>query len=355
MVESQSTVPRNYRHRIPRVLTLNDLLARGESVTMDRFRFERRLSLFTAVFIVALVGFLVIRNQPFADPNLVVLARIILALAIGILGATIPGFLQLTYNFAGFAIRATGALALFVIAFFGTPHVESLHLVDTLELQTQITKHLFDSNNCETALGESKALLKITPNEAIAHNLNGNANFCLGNVRDALAAFDDATKLDPNYKPAQYNKAAALIRLGKYANAEEILSQLVATEPTDASDRYNLAITQAALKKYHDAFQNFSRVYTQDQSFDSSLGLGFLYILDDASLSEDKSAFHFRFALSVKPAIVCVLYGKLPLDRTLLEAKPFIDIAHLAEGNPAFLRIRAKFDSQFKDAICQDA
>jgi tetratricopeptide (TPR) repeat protein len=322
---------------------------------VDKFRFERRLSLFTAVFIVILIGFLVVRNEPFTDPNLVVLARIILALAVGVLGATIPGFLQLTYNFAGFAIRAAGALALFVIAFFGTPHVESLHLVDTLELQNQITKHLSDPNNCQTALGESETLLKITPNEAIAHNLYGDANYCLGNIQDALAAFDDATKLNPNYESAQYNKAAALIRLGKYASAENILSQLVATEPTDVSDRYNLAITQAALQKYHDAFQNFKSVYKQDQSFDSSLGLGFLYILDDASLSEDQSAFHFKFALSVKPAIVCVLYGKLPLDRTLLEAKPFIDIAHLAEGNPAFLRIRANFDSKFKDAICRDA
>lgn len=125
---------------------------------MDKFRFERRVSLFTSVFIIFVVAFLVVRNEPFADPNLVILARIILALAVGALGATTPGFLHLTYNFAGFAIRAAGGLALFVIVFFGTPHVEVLHLADTLEMQNEINRHLYDANNCSAALRESEAL-----------------------------------------------------------------------------------------------------------------------------------------------------------------------------------------------------
>src|ERR1700691_5510666 len=99
---------------------------------MDKFKFERRVSVFTGVFTIGVVLYLVIRNQPFSDPNLVVLIRIVLALAVATVGATIPGFLSLTYNLAGFAIRAAGALCLFVIAFFGTPHVEALHLADTL-------------------------------------------------------------------------------------------------------------------------------------------------------------------------------------------------------------------------------
>ena len=89
---------------------------------------ERRVALFTAVAIVATVGYLVVRNEPFRDPNLVVLFRTVLSLATGLLGATIPGFLNIKYSFKGFAIRAGGALALFVLTFVYTPRVESLNL-----------------------------------------------------------------------------------------------------------------------------------------------------------------------------------------------------------------------------------
>jgi tetratricopeptide (TPR) repeat protein len=310
---------------------------------MNEFRFERRVSLFTAVFIIAVVVFLIVRNDPIADPNLVVLARIILVLAVGMLGATIPGFLSVTYNLAGFSIRAAGALALFVIAFFGTPHVEALHLADGLELQTEIARHLANPDNCENALRESESLIRITPKAAIAHNLKGDAEYCLGNISNALKAFEDAANIDPSYQPAQYNKAAALIRLGKYVEAERILDSLITADKNDPSVRYNLAVAQAALKDYREAFKNFEIVYARDKSFDSSLGLGFLYVLLEAEVSEQKSTLHFKIAISIKPAIVCILYGKLPFDPNLQEEKPFVDVAHLAEGNETFLRVRSNF------------
>ena len=92
------------------------------------FVLERRVAVAIACLVVLVVLFLVVRNQPFADPNLVLILRIVLSLAIGILGATIPGFLQVEYSAGGFMIRAAGALALFVITFFGTPKVPALKL-----------------------------------------------------------------------------------------------------------------------------------------------------------------------------------------------------------------------------------
>jgi hypothetical protein len=90
--------------------------------------FERRIALFTAVGIVVLVAYLVIRNENFANENLVVALRIILSLAVGLIGGTIPGILKVEYNVGGFVIRAAGALALIVITYFGTPEVKSLNL-----------------------------------------------------------------------------------------------------------------------------------------------------------------------------------------------------------------------------------
>jgi hypothetical protein len=85
---------------------------------------ERILALVAAISWIGLVGFLVIRNEPL-DPNLTVFVRIILSVMAGILGAVIPGFLSIDLKGAGFAIRAGGALALFVISYFFTPTVIS--------------------------------------------------------------------------------------------------------------------------------------------------------------------------------------------------------------------------------------
>lgn len=84
---------------------------------------EKVVAYSTGMLFVVLIGYLVIRNEPFADPNLVVLLRIVLSLSVALLGATIPGILKVDFSAKGLTIRAIGALALFVIAFLLTPKV----------------------------------------------------------------------------------------------------------------------------------------------------------------------------------------------------------------------------------------
>lgn len=96
--------------------------------TSKKFELERLIGLVTAVCVVGTVLYLVIRNQPFSDPNLVTLMRIVLAVSMGILGATIPGFLSIEYRSQGLVIRAAGALALVLLTYFFSPKVEMLNL-----------------------------------------------------------------------------------------------------------------------------------------------------------------------------------------------------------------------------------
>ena len=88
---------------------------------------ERIVATTGAVVVLATTLFLVVRNQPFADPSLVVFLRILLSLSIATLGAVIPGFLHVRLGWGRVAIRAGGALALFVITYFFTPKVLPLH------------------------------------------------------------------------------------------------------------------------------------------------------------------------------------------------------------------------------------
>jgi hypothetical protein len=83
--------------------------------------FDRIAAIFAALVIVGLAVFLLIRNQPIADPRLFLVLRVIISFSAAVLGATIPGFLELGWRGRGLAIRAGGALALFVLTFVYTP------------------------------------------------------------------------------------------------------------------------------------------------------------------------------------------------------------------------------------------
>jgi hypothetical protein len=76
-----------------------------------------------ASLVLGFVLFLLLRDRPFSDPNFYLYTRILLSFGIAVLGATIPGFLDITWHGGGLAIRAAGALGLFVLTFFGTPKV----------------------------------------------------------------------------------------------------------------------------------------------------------------------------------------------------------------------------------------
>lgn len=87
---------------------------------------ERIIAVVCAVVAFLVVFIIVLRKEPFADPNQVVLIRIVLSLAVGIIGAVVPGFLRIDLRGKGIAIRAGGASALFVISFFFSPTVHPL-------------------------------------------------------------------------------------------------------------------------------------------------------------------------------------------------------------------------------------
>jgi hypothetical protein len=84
---------------------------------------EKIVSYVVAVFIVLLVGFLVIRNEPFADPNLVVIIRIVLIVAVGVFGATIPGSVGFTWKGWGLAVRATATVGLVILTYLYNPYI----------------------------------------------------------------------------------------------------------------------------------------------------------------------------------------------------------------------------------------
>jgi hypothetical protein len=84
---------------------------------------ERYVALGLTVFIVLFCAYIIIRNDPDPEPNTVVYMRTLLAVACGVLGGTIPGFLNVKYDIGGLAIRAAGGIAFAVLVYVYTPTV----------------------------------------------------------------------------------------------------------------------------------------------------------------------------------------------------------------------------------------
>src|SRR6266436_9275548 len=83
--------------------------------------FDRIAATLAALAIVALMTFLLVRNEPIADPNLFFGLRLLLSFGAATLGASIPGFLNVRWSGGGLVVRAAGALALFVLTYVYTP------------------------------------------------------------------------------------------------------------------------------------------------------------------------------------------------------------------------------------------
>jgi hypothetical protein len=76
---------------------------------------------FGVVFVIVLLVLTVFISDP--TPTQHETFKIVLALAAAGIGSIIPGFIQIEGTFNNFALRAGGALALFLVVYFLTPAV----------------------------------------------------------------------------------------------------------------------------------------------------------------------------------------------------------------------------------------
>jgi hypothetical protein len=97
----------------------------SKSAPRTGLQFDRVAATLAALVVVGLAVFLLVRNEPIADPKLFFVMRVVMSFSAATLGATIPGFLDIRWTGSGLAIRAGGALALFVLTFVYTPDVLS--------------------------------------------------------------------------------------------------------------------------------------------------------------------------------------------------------------------------------------
>ena len=104
--------------------------------------------------------------------------------------------------------------------------------------QLQALLNLFNQDQIQTTIMEASQLLLDFPNSSILYNIIGAANRGLGNLDEAMKAYEKAISIKPDYAEAFYNMGNALKDQGKLKEAMEAFNKAISIKP-DYAEVYN--------------------------------------------------------------------------------------------------------------------
>ncbi len=116
---------------------------------------------------------------------------------------------------------------------------------DTTRLRAKVHfergRHYFDANRFEDALAAFEEAIKADPEYLRAHTAQATALTLLGRVEEALTICDDIIAKDATFALAYTTKATTLHRAGRPAEAAEHYRRGVELAPDEHATHYNFA------------------------------------------------------------------------------------------------------------------
>jgi len=119
----------------------------------------------------------------------------------------------------------------------------------------------------DEALAAYGQAIRLDPNDAFAYHYKGVALDELKRYEEALAALDQAIRLDPNSATAYENKGFALMNLKRYEEALVALDQAIRFDPNSAIAYDNKGWALSALKRYEEALATCEQAIRLDPNF----------------------------------------------------------------------------------------
>ena len=129
-------------------------------------------------------------------------------------------------------------------------HFDALHMLGVLEAQR---------GNPQAAVDLIGRAIKVDGRNPAAHNNRGNALRALGRHKEALASFDKALTLRPDYPEALNNRGNALRDLGRAREALVSYDKALALRPDNLESLSNRGNALRDLKRPEDALASFDR------------------------------------------------------------------------------------------------
>ncbi len=126
---------------------------------------------------------------------------------------------------------------------------------------------LWDLKRFEEALASYEQAIHLDPNFAIAYNGKGNALRDLKRFDEALASYEQAIRLDPNYSLSYCGKGTSLRNLKRYDEALAAFEQAIRLDPNFAIAFNGKGTSLYELKRYDEALAAYEQAIRLDPSF----------------------------------------------------------------------------------------
>lgn len=120
-------------------------------------------------------------------------------------------------------------------------------------------KTFYNRMRYEEALTAFDQAVRLDPNNADAYNGKGTALFDLMRYEEALIAFDQTIRLDPNFAIAHRNRGVALHNLQRYEEALIAFDRAISLDPNFAIAYYNKGNTLYGLMRHEEALAAFDQ------------------------------------------------------------------------------------------------
>ena len=140
-------------------------------------------------------------------------------------------------------------------------HLEK-HILSRAEMHYNAGVKLMDQGKLKEAIAEYDEAIRLNPKYALAYNNRGSAYYELGQYERAIQDFDEAIRLNPEFAGAYYNRGNAYHGLGQYERAIEDYGEAIRINPEFAEAYHNRGITYKLQGKKLQAIADFEKFIT---------------------------------------------------------------------------------------------
>lgn len=119
----------------------------------------------------------------------------------------------------------------------------------------------------DQALSAYDEAIKLNPNFTDVYTSRGILNHKLGNFKESLIDFDTAIRLEPELTEAYINRGTVKRSLGKYQDAIEDYTHAISLDPNSANALTHRGIARSALDNHQQAIFDFDEAIRIDANF----------------------------------------------------------------------------------------
>jgi tetratricopeptide (TPR) repeat protein len=151
----------------------------------------------------------------------------------------------------------------------------------------------------EEAIAHYEQALRIEPDYAEAHYHLGNALAQTGKIEEAIAHFEQALRIEPDDAEAHYNLGNVFLREGKVSDAIGHYEQALRSNPDYAEAHYNCGVALELVDRMRDAITHYEyalQIKPDYAEAHNNLGIA----LKKAGMIQEAMA-HYEQALRIKP------------------------------------------------------